>query len=182
MLLSISTGTGRMDQFSPEEINSYFSSSIDIPDGVISMDELSTEQIDHFLSTSGNWTQYDWDILRTAVPDRPSPYMLDASLGYVHDFMEDVVEHAAEPGPVQSSSSQSISAGHTQTSQQQNSIHSNNPSMAVRTRRRYNVSEWEEKRDLIRTLYIDQEKSLKAMRQILRDEHGFDASYVYFML
>lgn len=48
----------------------------------------------------------------------------------------------------------------------------------TRTRRRIKPSEWDEKRDLIIALYIDQEKTLPATRDIMAKDHGFYASYV----
>lgn len=45
-------------------------------------------------------------------------------------------------------------------------------------RKRKPASEWAEKRDLIKSLYIDQAKSLPATMKILKEEHGFEASWV----
>ncbi|MCJ1243600.1 hypothetical protein MMC30_000797 [Trapelia coarctata] len=44
------------------------------------------------------------------------------------------------------------------------------------TRRRIKPSEWDEKRDLIMNLYIDQEKSLPATRAMMAKDYGFYAS------
>jgi len=49
---------------------------------------------------------------------------------------------------------------------------------ATRTRRRINCAQWDDKRRLITSLYIDQGNSLSQTRRIMADDHGFYASYV----
>ena len=49
-------------------------------------------------------------------------------------------------------------------------------SVTVTGRKRITSSEWEQKREIIRHLYIDQEKTLAATRQILLGQYGFFAS------
>jgi hypothetical protein len=43
---------------------------------------------------------------------------------------------------------------------------------------RLSPANWESHRAKIKKLYIDENLSLKETRQVLKDEHGFDASYV----
>ena len=45
------------------------------------------------------------------------------------------------------------------------------------TRRRMNCAEWNDKRPLITSIYIDQGKSLAQTRKMMADDHGFHASY-----
>ena len=45
-------------------------------------------------------------------------------------------------------------------------------------RTRLSLANWEPHRSKIKKLYIDQNLSLKETRQVLKDEDGFDASYV----
>ena len=170
-----------MDQFGSEQVDFSAHDAPSISDGVLSMEQFSIKQIDHFLSTSGNWTQEDWNLLSTAVPDGLSPYMLDLMSSNDDDFIEEVAKLATEPSAVLGSISEPVSVDHAQPSPQQSLIPSNDRSKDVPVRRRYNAKKWEEKRDLIRTLYIDQEKSLKAVRLILQEDHDFDASYVCFI-
>lgn len=48
----------------------------------------------------------------------------------------------------------------------------------TQARRRIKCAEWDDKRPLITSLYIDQENSLSQTRKIMADDHGFHASYV----
>ena len=44
--------------------------------------------------------------------------------------------------------------------------------------RRDRSQPWGEHRALIKRLYIDEDKSLAITRHIMKEDHGFDASYV----
>jgi hypothetical protein len=48
----------------------------------------------------------------------------------------------------------------------------------TQARRRIKCAEWDDKRPLIISLYIDQENSLSQTRKIMADDHDFHASYI----
>ncbi|MCJ1430809.1 hypothetical protein MMC27_000159 [Xylographa pallens] len=43
-------------------------------------------------------------------------------------------------------------------------------------RRRLHSRQWEKHREVIKSLYVDEDRTLAATRQVMKDEHGFDAS------
>ena len=49
-------------------------------------------------------------------------------------------------------------------------------------RQRVPSRQWEKHRELIKSLYVNEDKTLTATRQVMKDEHGFDASYVTCIL
>ncbi|MCJ1430803.1 hypothetical protein MMC27_000153 [Xylographa pallens] len=137
--------------------------------GDLAMEGFSTEEIDEFITTLDPNVEYEWPSFSEA------PIQEWASM-LANDEMDVVYEEPAEAIISQDPDHPMAASGHEPTQLVTGDFSNDLSPKQGQPRRRIKASEWEQKRELIAVLYIDQEKTLAETRQTLLEEHGFFAS------
>ena len=137
--------------------------------GDLAMEGFNTEEIDEFIATLDSNVEYEWPSFSEA-PIQEWANML------ANDEMDVAYEEPAEAIIGQDPDHPITASGQESTQLVTGDSSSDLSPKQGQPRRRIKASEWEQKRELIAVLYIDQEKTLAETRQTLLEEHGFFAS------